>query len=220
MLFAYICALGTLVASVPIYANSSVTDSIIFEIALESEQENDCAGSGSDRSGFAILILNADSSELSIHIEHNIPLADITGVQIHLGDKCDVGIGGHLVVGMESPIDEVWALSFVNVLNLLAGKYYVNIHTVMHPEGDIRGQIQGCCETPGDADNSASLTIGDVTFLIARIFSGGPAPVCCETGDSDASGTITIADVTYLIARIFSGGLAPVCGPVGLSCGA
>jgi hypothetical protein len=76
-----------------------------------------------------------------------------------------------------------------------------------------------CCDTPGDADNGGAMTIGDVTFLIARIFSGGPAPVCCEEGDADGSGAITIGDVTYLIARIFSGGPAPVCGPAGMLCG-
>jgi hypothetical protein len=63
----------------------------------------------------------------------------------------------------------------------------------------------------GDADGSGSLTIGDVTFLIARIFSGGAAPVPAEAGDADCNGSLTIADVTFLIAFIFSGGGAPGC---------
>lgn len=69
-----------------------------------------------------------------------------------------------------------------------------------------------CCDIPGDADNSGSVTIGDVTYVIARIFSGGSAPVCCEEGDADGSGGINIGDVTYLIAYIFSSGPEPVCG--------
>jgi subtilisin family serine protease len=75
--------------------------------------------------------------------------------------------------------------------------------------------MSGCCDTPGDADNNASVTIADVTYLIARIFSGGPAPVCQDEGDADGNSSITIADVTYLIARIFSGGGAPICGSTG-----
>ncbi|MBN4076287.1 choice-of-anchor B family protein [Gemmatimonas aurantiaca] len=71
----------------------------------------------------------------------------------------------------------------------------------------------GCCDTPGDADNSSSITIADVTFLISHIFSGGLAPACAEEGDADNGGSITIGDVTYLIARIFSGGPAPTCDP-------
>lgn len=77
------------------------------------------------------------------------------------------------------------------------------------------GECIWCCDTAGDADNSSAITIGDVTFLIARIFGGGPAPVCQDEGDADGSNTITIGDVTYLIARIFSGGPAPVCGTTG-----
>lgn len=75
--------------------------------------------------------------------------------------------------------------------------------------------MQGCCDTPGDADNTGSVTIADVTYLIARIFSGGSAPVCQDEGDADGNNSISIADVTYLIARIFSAGPAPVCGTTG-----
>jgi len=77
------------------------------------------------------------------------------------------------------------------------------------------GDACDCCVVAGDANNDGALTIGDVTFLIARIFSGGPAPICAEAGDPDASGNLTIGDVTYLIARIFTGGPEPICPPPG-----
>ena len=72
-------------------------------------------------------------------------------------------------------------------------------------------EFAGCCVTPGDADGSGGTNIGDVTYLIAHIFSGGPPPVCPDEGDPDMSGSVNIADVTFLIARIFSGGPAPGC---------
>lgn len=72
----------------------------------------------------------------------------------------------------------------------------------------------------GDVNSSGTINIGDVTYLIARIFSGGPAPKCGSVfenawGDVNGSCTINIGDVTYLIARIFSGGPAPhgCCAP-------
>jgi hypothetical protein len=77
-----------------------------------------------------------------------------------------------------------------------------------------------CCVDAGDANDDGNVTIGDVTFLIARIFSGGGPPPCCSEGDANGDGSITIGDVTYLIARIFSGGGAPICGPAGMTCGA
>lgn len=64
---------------------------------------------------------------------------------------------------------------------------------------------------PGDADESGAVDIDDVVYLIAYIFSGGPAPtpdVCC--GDADGSGNVDIDDVVYLIAYIFTGGPVPV----------
>jgi hypothetical protein len=67
---------------------------------------------------------------------------------------------------------------------------------------------------PGDADESGFVDIDDVVYLIAYIFSGGPAPTpdpCC--GDANGSGgpaPVDIDDVVYLIAYIFSGGPAPV----------
>lgn len=76
--------------------------------------------------------------------------------------------------------------------------------------------MSGCCATAGDANNSGSVNISDVTFLIARIFAGGPAPICNDQADANGSDAVNISDVTFLIARIFAGGPAPVCGQTGL----
>lgn len=78
---------------------------------------------------------------------------------------------------------------------------------------------ESCCDVPGDANASGSVTIADVLFLIAAIFVDASQP-CCEEMDPDGSGSINIADVTHLIAYIFSGGPAPVCNSPGLGpCG-
>jgi hypothetical protein len=71
--------------------------------------------------------------------------------------------------------------------------------------------------TIGDADGSGGVDIDDVVYLIAYIFTGGPAPVtslCC--GDADGSGGIDIDDVVYVVAYIFTGGPEPdaeACNP-------
>lgn len=72
-----------------------------------------------------------------------------------------------------------------------------------------------CCNLPGDADNSGVVTIGDVTFGLARIFGGGVAPDCQDQADADGNNSFTIGDITYVIAYIFSSGPAPVCGNAG-----
>lgn len=78
------------------------------------------------------------------------------------------------------------------------------------------GDVCDCCDKAGDANDDGSVNIADVTFLIARIFAGGPAPACPDAGDANGNNKVNIADITYLIARIFAGGSAPVCGTTGL----
>ncbi len=92
------------------------------------------------------------------------------------------------------------------------------------PTGNSCNQLAGalgvgcaptCCTVPGDFTGDSAFNITDVTFGIARIFSGGPPPPCQDEGDSNGDNTFNIADVTYGIARIFSGGPAPICGTTG-----
>ncbi|MBN4056999.1 hypothetical protein JYU19_01755, partial [bacterium AH-315-J21] len=70
----------------------------------------------------------------------------------------------------------------------------------------------GCCVTAGDYNHDGSFNIADVTAGIARVFSGGPAPLCQDEADANGDNSFNIADVTFGIARIFSGGPPPICG--------
>ncbi len=63
--------------------------------------------------------------------------------------------------------------------------------------------------TCGDADGEGTINIADAVYLIAYIFSHGPAPSPLAAGDADCSGDINIADVVYLISYIFSHGPEP-----------
>lgn len=67
----------------------------------------------------------------------------------------------------------------------------------------------------GDADNSCSMNIADVTFMIARVFAAGPAPVIPDAADANGDGSVNIGDITTMIATIFSGGPASLCGATG-----
>ncbi len=81
--------------------------------------------------------------------------------------------------------------------------------------GTINVSAPGCCLIPGDANFDFVFNVADVTFSIARIFSGGPAPLCTDQADANGDNSFNIADVTFMIARIFGGGVAPVCGTTG-----
>jgi len=71
----------------------------------------------------------------------------------------------------------------------------------------IRGNVNG---DAGDACN-----VVDLTYLVAYLFSGGPAASCAEEANvnGDAGGAINVVDLTYLVAYLFSGGPAPAVCP-------
>jgi len=86
--------------------------------------------------------------------------------------------------------------------------------------GDACDTPCGC--TPGDADGSGGISIGDAVYLITFVFGGGPAPtpyaVC--SGDANCDCSISIGDAVYIINYIFGGGPAPCdCATWSASCG-
>ncbi|MBN4076153.1 CHRD domain-containing protein [Gemmatimonas aurantiaca] len=194
------------------------------DVTIDADQAVACAGSGSLHTASGFVQLKKGGRQFNISVLHDIPIDSIQSGHLHVGPECAIGGVAFGFTQAESPIKEIWYLAESDIIDLMRGQLYINLHTTEFPAGagELRGQIlknQGCCNLPGDGNDSGDLTIGDVTFLIARIFTGGPPPVCCENADSDGSGSITIGDVTYLIARIFTGGQVPQCGPVGMTCG-
>ncbi len=74
-----------------------------------------------------------------------------------------------------------------------------------------------CCVNRGNADGiigiGGPVDVADLTYLVAYLFQGGPAPPCLEEGNVDGitgvGGPIDVADLTYLVAYLFLGGPAP-----------
>lgn len=65
------------------------------------------------------------------------------------------------------------------------------------------------CDERGNVDGVAPINIGDLTFLVAFMFTGGAAPPCNIMANVDGSGPINIGDLTYLVAFMFTGGAVP-----------
>ncbi len=95
-------------------------------------------------SGIARLTLVAtDTLNYQLSVSN---LVSVTAQHIHLGP---VGVAGPVIfplpgsLGPNSPISGTLTLSAQNLLDLLTGYYYVNVHTTPHPGGEIRGQVGG-----------------------------------------------------------------------------
>jgi len=78
---------------------------------------------------------------------------------------------------------------------------------------DSTGAGDACCciATSGDCNGDGDdANILDLTYLVDRIFRGGPGVGCPKEGDVNSDGTPgNILDLTFLVDRIFRGGPAP-----------
>jgi hypothetical protein len=139
------------------YAQTILLPSI-FHATLEGEQE--VPPVDSDAKGFATFRSNNDGTEL----EYKVIVAnieDVTAAHIHLapiGENGDIvaflfnpeaptdgTTNGVLAEGTITSADLVGPLEGATLSELIdeieAGNTYVNVHTVEHPGGEIRGQI-------------------------------------------------------------------------------
>ncbi|HSG99766.1 MAG TPA: carboxypeptidase regulatory-like domain-containing protein, partial [candidate division Zixibacteria bacterium] len=131
-------------------------------------------------------------------------------------DATDAG-GAYALTNI--PADTYWLLFSPSPATGLSAKIITNVVVAGNTQVDVTldpcAGSCGCCVKAGDADNSGTTNIGDVTFLIAYIFSGGSAPVCNDQADASGDNKTNIGDATYLITFIFSAGASPVCGTTG-----
>ena len=137
--FPYHCTPHSFSMKDTIYIAPKPPEPTVFVFEINQSQANAGAGTGSSASGFGLFILNEDSTNLSIYVDHDV--SSPTGAHIHLGAP---GVNGGISFAFASaisPISQSWALGSMDVANLFAGDFYVNIHTVAFSGGEIRGQV-------------------------------------------------------------------------------
>lgn len=97
----------------------------------------------SNASGTVEASLNKQTNELSWTVTYSGLSGPATGAHFH--GPAMAGANAGVVVPMTgsltSPIRGVASLTAAQVADLMAGKWYVNLHTAANPNGEIRGQI-------------------------------------------------------------------------------
>ena len=129
------------------------------QIGTARAYESDLSGDNevppvdTDASGDAVLALSADTSSLHFRIFVD-DIEDITAAHIHLGEAGTNGPVVHWLYDMngvnapgglfdpDHPLSGTVNLSTTHVMDLLAGDYYLNVHTMEVPSGELRGQIE------------------------------------------------------------------------------
>ncbi len=97
----------------------------------------------SNASGTVEANLNKQTSELSWTVTYTGLSGPLTGAHFHgpAMAGANAGVVVPITGNMTSPIRGVATLTAAQVADLVAGKWYVNLHTAANPNGEIRGQI-------------------------------------------------------------------------------
>jgi hypothetical protein len=75
-----------------------------------------------------------------------------------------------------------------------------------------QGQLLSWWSLPGDANADSAVTAGDIVYLLAYLYRGGPRPCIPEAGDANADCFVTAGDVVYLMAYLYRDGPDPQPG--------
>lgn len=63
----------------------------------------------------------------------------------------------------------------------------------------------------GDMDGSGGNDVADLTYFVAYLFNGGPAPLSLSTADCTGDGNIDISDLMCYVCFLFQGCPPPLC---------
>jgi hypothetical protein len=72
-------------------------------------------------------------------------------------------------------------------------------------------QSLGVCAGRGDVTGDGIINIGDVVFLVAYLYKGGPAPEPGCVGDCNCDDIVNVGDIVFLVSYLYKGGPPPVC---------
>ncbi len=106
--------------------------------------------------------------------------------------------------------------TFYNVVNQSPGNYWYRVTAKDAEDQTSRpsnyvGITVVLPYVPGDGNNDGSVNILDLTFMVDRIFRGGPASNPLLAADANCDNNVNVLDLTFLVDRIFRGGPAPSC---------
>lgn len=165
--------------------------------------------------GKGIMALNANATA----VDFRVMVQDIDNITMAHIHQAPVGVNGPVIaplflgVGLFGPANPISGTAPVNtpqVLHLLAGDYYVNVHTTDYPAGEIRGQIEPY--TPG-ATWVATLSGAQETPPVTTT-AGGEAGFALEADLNILHYTVSVTDIVSVTAAHIHVAPAGKSGPV------
>lgn len=196
-----------LLVTLSIYSTAQAADSTVYHVRLTGAEANACDGNDTPNWGYGIVTLSPDSSTLHVYMEHTV--IDPIVAHVHQAPRCIIGPPRFFIPDATSPIDVSFAMESYDVDDLLAGDFYLLVHSNEFTAGEIRGQVEDGILVCGDASGDDNVNVGDVVYLINYVFKGGLPPIPNWTGDANCDLGVNVGDAVYLINFIFNGGPPP-----------
>jgi hypothetical protein len=135
-----------LICAFALFANSAGAVIVPLEANIDGAQANAGAGTGSAGTGFASMTLDDATNLFSWNISWSGLTGNETVMHFHgpaLPDQnAGVQVNFGAISGTSSPSIGSTTISGAQATDLLAGLWYINIHTDVFPSGEIRGQVQ------------------------------------------------------------------------------
>ncbi len=121
----------------------------VFNTVMTGDQANAGQGTGSTGKGAGTMTLDHDTGEFSWFIAWENLQAPVTNAHFHGPATPDQNGGVQLAIDFNvNPTSGTAVLTNEQIDQLLAGLWYVNIHTSEFPGGEIRGQVLALTPIP------------------------------------------------------------------------
>jgi hypothetical protein len=162
--------------------------------------------------GVAHLSLSSDLASLDFEVAVD-NIANVTASHIHTGWPGQNGSVAHPLYpgggsfGPGNPVTGTLSLNAQNVLDLISGYYYVNVHTTGTPSGEIRGQVSGVSQF--DATLAGSQEVPPVTTS-----ASGKAVFALSDDATELHYRVMVSDIPTVTASHIHMGAAGVNGGV------
>jgi hypothetical protein len=137
-----VTSLGTGLPCGLVVTTAATADAEVVKLHADLKGSNEVPPNSSSGSGKAEATYDTETKTLS----YTVTFAGLTGPAIgaHFHGPSEAGKNAGIALpfkAIQSPIQGTAALTESQATDLLAGKWYANIHTTMNPGGELRGQM-------------------------------------------------------------------------------
>ncbi|QOZ54789.1 CHRD domain-containing protein [Bradyrhizobium sp. CCBAU 53338] len=136
-----VCLAGALVVALPpLFVTAARAE--VVKLQAELKGSNEVPPNASSGSGKAEATFNTDTKVLTYTVTYTGLTGPALGAHFHGPGEAGKNAGIALPFkSAQSPIQGTATLTEAQATDLLAGKWYANIHTAANPGGELRGQL-------------------------------------------------------------------------------